>query len=121
MPLETQVSIGQAKRDISDMVNRVAYGGARIILTSRGRPKAVLISMADYERLKQAQHSEPVDHWQAWLAESRALATEILTRRQSEPLDIDALWQDTRADLEARAVKLPRVPWALSAGNAARQ
>jgi hypothetical protein len=43
-----------------------------------------------------------MDQWQTWLAESRALATEILTRRQGKPLDVDALWQDTRADLEAR-------------------
>ena len=46
-----QVSIGQVKRDISELVNRVAYGGERIVLTSRGKPKAVLVSMADYERL----------------------------------------------------------------------
>ena len=28
------VSIGRVKRDISDLVNRVAYGGERIVLTS---------------------------------------------------------------------------------------
>jgi hypothetical protein len=32
--LNTQVSIGQVKRDISELVNRVSYGGERIILTS---------------------------------------------------------------------------------------
>lgn len=37
-----EVSIGQMKRDISELVNRVAYQGERVILTSRGRPKAVL-------------------------------------------------------------------------------
>jgi len=46
-----QVSIGQVKRDISELINRVAYGGERIVLTSRGKPKAVLVSMADYEQL----------------------------------------------------------------------
>ena len=39
---EIQVSIGQVKRDISDLVNRVAYRGDRVVLTSRGKPKAVL-------------------------------------------------------------------------------
>jgi prevent-host-death family protein len=50
---QTHISIGQVKRDISDLVNRVAYGGERIILTSRGKPKAAIVSMEDYERLEQ--------------------------------------------------------------------
>jgi prevent-host-death family protein len=46
-----QISIGQVKRDISELINRVAYGGERIVLTSRGKAKAALVSMADYEEL----------------------------------------------------------------------
>jgi hypothetical protein len=38
--MNTHVSIGQVKRDISELVNRVSYAGERIILTSRGKPKA---------------------------------------------------------------------------------
>ena len=49
---ETHVSIGRVKRDLSELVNRVAYGGERIMLTSRGKPKAALVSIADYERLE---------------------------------------------------------------------
>jgi antitoxin (DNA-binding transcriptional repressor) of toxin-antitoxin stability system len=30
---DLQVSIGQVKRDISELVNRVAFGGERVILT----------------------------------------------------------------------------------------
>ena len=47
--MNTQVSIGQIKRDISELVNRVTYAGDRIILTSRGKPKAAWVSMQDYE------------------------------------------------------------------------
>ncbi len=47
------VSIGTVKRDISELVNRVAYGGERIMLTSRGKPKAALVSVNDYEWLRQ--------------------------------------------------------------------
>ena len=46
-----EVSIGQVKRDISELVNRVAYGGERIVLTSRGKPKAVLVSLSDYAQI----------------------------------------------------------------------
>jgi len=100
--IETHVSIGQVKRDISDLVNRVAYRGERVILTSRGRPKAALVSMEDYARLEQERVSQELARWQAWLAESEALASEIMERRHGEPLDVDVLWQAARADLEAR-------------------
>ncbi len=99
---ETRVAIGQVKRDISELVNRVAYGGDRIILTSRGKPKAALISMADYAKLRQEQANERLAQWQVWVAESDKLAAKILARRGGQPLDVDALWQAARTDLEAR-------------------
>jgi prevent-host-death family protein len=48
---EIRVPIGQVKRDLSDLVNRVAYGGERIPLMSRGKPKVALVSIEDYQRL----------------------------------------------------------------------
>ena len=99
---ETRVSIGRVKRDISELVNRVAYGGERIVLTSRGKPKAAIVSLEDYERLEQEGAGKPLAQWEAWLTESKKLATDILARRQGMPLDVDALWQAARADLEER-------------------
>ena len=103
---EMQVSIGRVKRDISDLVNRVAYGGERIVLTSRGKPKAALVSIEDYERLERERESQArqtrLAHWQAWLRDAETLSTDILRRRNGEPLDLDALWEQARADLEAR-------------------
>jgi prevent-host-death family protein len=52
---DNQVPIGRVKRDISDLINRVAYGGERIVLTSRDKPKAALVSIEDYERLTEGQ------------------------------------------------------------------
>jgi prevent-host-death family protein len=103
---ETHVSIGRVKRDLSELVNRVAYGGERIVLTSRGRPKAALVSIEDYERLehervRQARQAR-LAHWEAWLQDARRLSADILQRRQGEPLDVDALWEEARSDLEAR-------------------
>ena len=99
---QTHVSIGRVKRDISDLVNRVAYGGERIVLTSRGKPKAAIVSVEDYERLEEEKVAARVAHWEAWLAANQELAQEILARRGGEPLDVDALWQAAREDLEAR-------------------
>ena len=99
---EIQVSIGQVKRDISDLVNRVAYRGDRVVLTSRGKPKAVLVSVEEYERLKGAESVGDSARWASWLSESEKLGEEILARRNGQPLDVEALWRAARADLEAR-------------------
>jgi prevent-host-death family protein len=99
---DPHVGIGRVKRDISELINRVAYGGERIVLTSRGRPKAALVSIEDYRRLKQARQREELAHWEAWLAENRQLSNEILARREGEPIDIDALWDAVRAERDVR-------------------
>jgi prevent-host-death family protein len=99
---ERHVSIGKVKRDISELVNRVAYGGERIVLTSRGKPKAVIVSLDDYERLERIETQTALAEWQAWVTDSQALAAEILARRGGEQLDVDALWAAARDDLEAR-------------------
>ncbi len=45
------VSIVEAKRELSRVVNKVAFGHEPIILTSRGRPKVVLLGHEDFLRL----------------------------------------------------------------------
>jgi prevent-host-death family protein len=101
-----QVSIGQVKRDISELVNRVAFGGERIILTSRGKPKAALVSVQDYEALEKMTAEVRQTRWAAWQQANEALTSQILARRQDELVDVDELWQATRAELEARDAHL---------------
>ena len=72
------------------------------MLTSRGKPKAAIVSVEDYRRLEEEKVAARVAHWEAWLAANQELAQEILARRGGEPLDVDALWQAAREDLEAR-------------------
>ena len=98
MPLE--VSIGQVKRDISELVNRVAYQGERVILTSRGRPKAVLVSLEDYEKIQQAEQGLPSRG--AWLVEANGLAKRIKERRGNVEIDVDSLMETDRGDLQDR-------------------
>jgi prevent-host-death family protein len=98
--MTVQVSIGQVKRDISEMVNRVAYQGERIILTSRGKPKAVLVSVADYARLQQVEQG-PAGR-AAWLAKAQVLAERIRQRRGDQGMDVDALIEADRAEREVR-------------------
>lgn len=96
----TEISIGHVKRDISELVNRVAYKGERIILTSRGRPKAALVSIEDYEKL-QALGEGPVSR-SSWLAEAHSLAERIRKRRSNQEVDVDALLEADRAGRQSR-------------------
>ncbi|MDR7494237.1 MAG: type II toxin-antitoxin system Phd/YefM family antitoxin [Armatimonadota bacterium] len=41
----------EAKRDLSRLVNKAAYGHQPVVLTSRGRPKAVLVAHDDFQAL----------------------------------------------------------------------
>jgi PHD/YefM family antitoxin component YafN of YafNO toxin-antitoxin module len=74
----------------------------RDLLTSRGKPKAALVSMADYERLEHERAAANLVQWQTWVEDAAELASAILNRRNREPLDVDALWQKARAEMEAR-------------------
>jgi len=100
--VERRISIGQVKRDISELVNRVAYAGERIVLTSRGKPKAAIVSMEDYRRLEGSRTERVLERWRTWAAQSDALVAEILARRGGEPIDVEALWEAVQADREAR-------------------
>ena len=44
-------SIVEVRRDLSKVVNEVALGRKQIVLTSRGRPKAVLIGHDEFLRM----------------------------------------------------------------------
>ena len=95
----TQVSVGQVKRDLSELVNRVTYAGERIVLTSRGKPKAALVSMHEYERLLKSENRAA--DIQKWLTETRALSVSI-EKRRGKPMDLDAILETSRSDLETR-------------------
>ena len=100
--METVASIGQVKRDISELVNRVAYSGDRILLTSRGKPKAALISIEDYERLKRQEHEARLAEWQEWLRRASELSQAIHERRNGEYIDLEELERLNDEDLEQR-------------------
>lgn len=103
MNLEVQIAIGQVRRDISGLVNRVAYGGERVVLTSRGRPKAALVSLDDLEQLRNMAKGKRQTAWQEWKKESERLNQIILAETQGDPPDIDRSLEAARADLEERS------------------
>ena len=44
-PTTIQVSIATAKRELSRLGNQVVYGGKRVIVASRGKPKFALVNL----------------------------------------------------------------------------
>jgi len=41
--IQKQVSVAEAKKHLSELLGRVAYGGERIVISKRGRPMAILV------------------------------------------------------------------------------
>jgi prevent-host-death family protein len=48
-------SISELKSALSEFLNRAAYGRERIIVASRGKPKAAVISIEDLHRLEELE------------------------------------------------------------------
>ena len=54
----TIVSTAVAKARLSEFLNRAAYGRERIVVASRGKPKAAIISVEDLERLEELEDAQ---------------------------------------------------------------
>jgi len=49
------VSVSELKNSLSECLNRAAYGRERIVIASRGKPKAAVIGMEDLLRLEELE------------------------------------------------------------------
>jgi prevent-host-death family protein len=52
------VSTSQLKNNLSEYLNRVAFGRERIVVASRGKPKVAVISLADLELLVELEDAQ---------------------------------------------------------------
>ncbi|MEV0908372.1 type II toxin-antitoxin system Phd/YefM family antitoxin [Streptomyces hokutonensis] len=60
-----EIPVTQARAELADLINRVVYGGERVVVTRHGKPLVALVSAADLERLDEldkldANAEEPV-------------------------------------------------------------
>lgn len=46
------IPVSEAKRQFSNLLKRAAYGGETIMIGSRGKPEAALISVRELDRLR---------------------------------------------------------------------
>jgi prevent-host-death family protein len=56
--LSLETSVSELKRELSSLINQAAYGKERIVIMSRGRPKAALVSMEDLHVLEGMNQQE---------------------------------------------------------------
>ena len=54
------ISVTDAKRVFSELLNRAAYGDERIVITSHGKPKAAIVSIEALERLERLEETVAV-------------------------------------------------------------
>ncbi|GAB2605629.1 type II toxin-antitoxin system Phd/YefM family antitoxin [Streptomyces capparidis] len=54
-----EIPVTQARAEFADLINRVVYGGERVVLTRHGKPIVALVTPADLEKLDSAA-DEPV-------------------------------------------------------------
>lgn len=50
-----EIPVTQARAELADLINRVVYGGERVVVTRHGKPLVALVSAADLERLEELQ------------------------------------------------------------------
>ena len=74
------VSMTKAKNALAEVVNQAAYGKERIILVSRGKPKAAIVSLEDLECLERLNAEGMRAKRMAALEEAQALREQILAR-----------------------------------------
>jgi prevent-host-death family protein len=74
-----RASIAEARDTLSVLVNAVAHGRDRVVLTSRGRPKAALVGLDDLAALEDLPPAVVRDI--ALLQEADALRERIFERR----------------------------------------
>jgi prevent-host-death family protein len=54
-----EIPVTQARAELADLINRVVYGGERVVVTRHGKPLVALVSAADLERLEEL--AEPAE------------------------------------------------------------
>ena len=54
-----EIPVTQARAELAELINKVVYGGERVVVTRHGKPLVALVSAADLEQLEALQ--EPAD------------------------------------------------------------
>ena len=56
----TTLSIAEARNGLADAINRVSYGGERVIFARRGKPVAAVVSPGDLALLQRIEDDDDI-------------------------------------------------------------
>jgi prevent-host-death family protein len=82
----TRLAASRAREDFSDTLNRVAYGGERIVLRRRGRDLAAIVPMEDLALIEKIEDETDVREARNALARMR--------RAGKKPVPLEKLKRD---------------------------
>ncbi len=54
-----EVGVHEIRSNLAEVINRVAYGGERVVLQRRSKPVAAVVSIEDLELLNSLGRSKP--------------------------------------------------------------
>ena len=97
------MSATQARMHFGDVMRRVVENGEAVIVERAGKPQVAVISLADFERLRELHTAEPRPlnqaalHWlDQWLS-------------SPDPMG-DAWWQEFERELREHPIELGETP-----------
>ncbi len=56
----TTLSIAEVRNNLAEAINRVSYGGERVVFARRGKPVAALVSAEDLALLQRMEDAEDI-------------------------------------------------------------
>jgi prevent-host-death family protein len=76
-----EVPVTQARAELAELVNRVVYGGQRVVVTRHGKPLVALVSAADLQRLQESE-AAPEDQVISTVSSTQSVVSATGERRR---------------------------------------
>lgn len=103
------VSVAETRKNLSEILARVAYTGSRLIVERRGRPMVALISIRDLRRFEELErlHGSEHERRDAAIVSARAAREAILAERRGEYLaNVASLIEEARDERDDEIANL---------------
>lgn len=87
--LDTEhISTADAKQQLSAIINQVAYGRRRIVVTSRNRPKVAIVNLEDLELIEEKSQQRQDQYRTVAFQQADRLHDQISSKLKTDPVGI---------------------------------
>jgi prevent-host-death family protein len=104
------VNVVDARKNLSELMMRVAYSGVRVVVERRGKPMMALVSIADLRRLQAQEEGETTlrERMLSAAESASALRARILASRGGVPIPdsatvVDEMREERDNELSGRS------------------